>query len=42
MVKTRDPKSGPQNICERPIDIHAFWAIRDLDRRDNPEALFSE
>ena len=22
--------------------LHAFWAIRDLDRRDNPEALFSE
>ena len=22
--------------------VHAFWAIRDLDRRDNPEALFSE
>ena len=22
--------------------IHAFWAIRDLNRRDNPEGIFTE
>ena len=26
----------------RIFALHAFWAIRDLDRRDNPEGLFSE
>ena len=38
-VEIRDRRAGADVIFKK---VHAFWAIRDLDRRDNPEGLFSE